>query len=1340
MAERTISTRLAITGEDRYRETMRAINDSLKTLQSDLRKTDSDMRTQGSTTELLRQKQEKLGEISQQQARKIEELRAALENAQKSEKDWADKVEASRARLEKSREALERFRASGLVSAETEKRLTEEVAKNERELQTNEAGLAAAERGINAWQRQLNAAEIQLNNTTAELRENGKALEESAEGAEKNAEALDALAANLAAGGIGGGLERIRAALEACTAASTEFEQAMSGVFAIAGASEGEMEALTEKAQEIGASTMFTATQAAEALQYMALAGWNAEEMLSGVDGVINLAAASGENLGAVSDIVTDALTAFGLSASDAGHFVDVLAQASARSNTTVTMLGEAFKYAAPVAGALGYSVEDVAVAMGLMANNGIKGSMAGTAMRQTFTSLNGVIELTGRSFGTVEYSAQNADGTMKSLSETIDDLRGYFERMTDTERTANAQAIAGERAYAGLLAILNASASDYESLAAAISDCGGAAERMADVRMDNLQGQATLMRSAFDALKVAVGDELNPALRELAETGTDALAWAGEFVEAHEGLVPLIAAAAAGLTVLGGTVAAVVAAKKIAIPVMQLFNTVMGMNPALVVATAIVTLTAVIGTLALTAREAESPIRDVQNAVRDMRSSFEEADEAFRTTSGEAQAAAGLAGAYLDRLAGLEAQGTLTAEQQSEYNATLALLKELLPDVNFELDETTGLLTDGAEAARALVDNWREMAVAAAMQEQLKAKAEALVSAQVALNEAEKRQSELEARRIELETEEAEAVRLRDEAAAQTGAHAGAAAYDAANAAYAYGQALLDTRVKLEENKEEQDAATDAVDEARKAVEEAQAEVDALAGAYAELTEAESKNTDAASAAAEEQERLTATVAELREGVAELGEAFGEEYKAAYSSLASQIGLTERFTNEIDRAKESGGEMMRIWEDNAEALEDYAGNLTRLSEAGLRGSLIAALSEDPGQLARIVEGIENEIYTVDELNAAWEAQEAAAREAALAQALAVTDLGQKLEELRETAGSEGAEALLEDTRALLEEYGLTLEDLGLEWDAFGERAGEALSGIPPEAERAEEAVRGVSEAADEAAEKAGEKMPMAVRRAEEAAQTVSESAKDASEAAEAAADGVGEAAETMTGAAEEAAAEAAASTDEAITAAADAEKAWREAEENVNARLAELRQTLETEGAAIRASAARLGADIVNGMIAGIDSRAGALYARMRAVVNEAILAAKAAAESNSPSKRTIRLFEDVDEGMIVGAENRKEDVARAVRGVVDAALDIGTPKVEINEPPIYTTASLMLERGAADDGAQALAAELREIREALAVVAGAVTGPRSVELEDGTIVARYTKKINRALGMARR
>ena len=282
-----------------------------------------------------------------------------------------------------------------------------------------------------------------------------------------------------------------------------DFEAQMKKVQAISGASGADFDALTAKAKEMGAATQFSATESAQALEYMAMAGWKTDDMLGGISGIMDLAAASGEDLGRVSDIVTDALTAFGLQASDSAHFADVLAQASSNSNTNVSMMGMTFKYVAPIAGALKYSIEDVGTAVGLMANAGIKGEQAGTSLRAMMTRLVDPPKEAGTAMDRLGITVKNADGTMKPFRQTMKDLRSTFAGLTDAEKAEMASSIAGQEAMSGFLAIVNASEADFDKLTASIDNAEGAAGNMAKTVNDNLKGDLKSLSSVWESVQL---------------------------------------------------------------------------------------------------------------------------------------------------------------------------------------------------------------------------------------------------------------------------------------------------------------------------------------------------------------------------------------------------------------------------------------------------------------------------------------------------------------------------------------------------------------------------------------------------------------------------------------------------------------------------------------------------------------------------------------------------------------------------------------------------------------------------------------------------------------------
>ena len=279
----------------------------------------------------------------------------------------------------------------------------------------------------------------------------------------------------------------------------SDFETGMSEVKAISGATGEDFVKLQEKAKEMGATTKFSATEASEGLKYMAMAGWDTTQMLDGLDGIMMLAAASGEDLGLVSDIVTDALTAFGMEAKEASGFADLLASASSNSNTNVAMLGESFKYVAPLFGALGYSAEDAALALGLMANAGIKGSQSGTSLKTAIANLANPTDKMAVAMGRLGLSITDANGEMLPFKDVMDELRAKFSGLTEEQQAQYAATIFGKEAMAGMLAIINASEEDYAKLTDATRNYNGAAKEMADVMQDNLQGELVLLKSALE-------------------------------------------------------------------------------------------------------------------------------------------------------------------------------------------------------------------------------------------------------------------------------------------------------------------------------------------------------------------------------------------------------------------------------------------------------------------------------------------------------------------------------------------------------------------------------------------------------------------------------------------------------------------------------------------------------------------------------------------------------------------------------------------------------------------------------------------------------------------------
>lgn len=296
-----------------------------------------------------------------------------------------------------------------------------------------------------------------------------------------------------------------------------EFEFTMAKVKAISGATGEEFKALQAKAEEMGAQTMFSASEVAQGFTYMGMAGWKTNDMLAGIEPTLKLAIATATDLGTTTDIVTDQLTAFGLTANDTQRFVDIFAATVTNSNTDVIKMGDTLKYAGTVAGTLGYNIEDVSLAIGLMANQNVKASQAGTSLRRIMTEIQGGVDLVTKSTKKWHIETQNADGTNRRLKDVLVDMRKAFGDMTESQKAMNAETIAGKTGMTGLLAIMNSTESDFNKLSKAIDNSAGSVQEMEAIMMDTTQGSIDEMKSAIEGSLIRVFEAISPVVTDVA-------------------------------------------------------------------------------------------------------------------------------------------------------------------------------------------------------------------------------------------------------------------------------------------------------------------------------------------------------------------------------------------------------------------------------------------------------------------------------------------------------------------------------------------------------------------------------------------------------------------------------------------------------------------------------------------------------------------------------------------------------------------------------------------------------------------------------------------------------
>lgn len=532
----------------------------------ELRQINSILKSGGDSAEMWKQKQEVLTTAIESSREKLK----AMQTAQKSISDQLRDGNIDKGAYDKFKQDVEKAqnKLAKLKAEQTEiekkfdnkeidqeaydkfRRKVENAEKKVKDLRIAEKGLEESvrigdvsedayrefrrelertEANVRNFSNQLGEAKSHLKGTGDEAQDTADDVKELGDNAEKvssgGISSMTVALGNLAADGIRKAATELKNFTTDVIETGTEFDAGISKVGAISGASAEDMEKLREKAKEMGASTKFTAAESAEALEYMAMAGWKTEDMLSGISGIMDLAAASGEDLGTTSDIVTDALTAFGLTAADSGHFADVLAAASSNANTNVSMMGETFKYVAPVAGTLNYSIEDMAEAIGLMANSGIKSSQAGTALRSIITRLSTDAGSSSKSLGALGTLVEklgvefyDTNGKARDFGDVIAETREAWQGLTDEEQTTYGKKIAGEEAIASWLSLMNAAPADVEKLSAAIKNCDGAASDMSSTMQDNLQGDFVLLDSAVDGMKISLADELEPEMRDIVQ------------------------------------------------------------------------------------------------------------------------------------------------------------------------------------------------------------------------------------------------------------------------------------------------------------------------------------------------------------------------------------------------------------------------------------------------------------------------------------------------------------------------------------------------------------------------------------------------------------------------------------------------------------------------------------------------------------------------------------------------------------------------------------------------------------------------------------------------------
>lgn len=807
--------------------------------------------------------------------------------------------------------------------------LLEEQEKQTRTMTTQQEGLQKVTDKTERWQAQLNTAKAEEANLSREIEKTngyldetrgktdqcatsidkmGKEVKEAAADMEDGAdstsrvsESFDTLSSILVTSGVAEGIRKVAAALKECVDVSADFHYTMATVQAVSGATTDEMGKLEAQAKDYAATTVFMAQDVANAYQVMGQAGWTVDEMLDSMAGTMSLASASGEDLGDTTNMVVDAMTAFGYGADQAGHFADVLARASADTNTSVALLGNSFQACATTAGGMGYSIDDVAVALGIMANNGLKAEMSGTALTTALTRMSGANETANGAMEDLGLTMFNTSGQAKPLGQFLGELRDSFAGMTEEQKINNAYMLAGQRGMKGLLAIVNASDEDWNNLTESIANCSGAAEDMSNIKLDTYTGQVKLTKSALEGLEIAVGDKLTPALGELAEGFTKALNGLTGFVNNNEAAVPVITGVVAALATFttGITVATT------AVKVFQLVTSTLGgaLNP----------IALAIGGISIAAGLLVTDFTALDGAEEDFRATHEATMASFDT---ETENVAVLAA----RLDELTSKSSLNAAEQAEVEAIVGSLNESVPNLGLEYDKLTGsvnMTTDAIVAAAKAMANQEKITED---YELLNTLTDKLAESQITLGES------------EISLAEAQAT------------------YD--TALKEYNEHLGEAPGVVSEYK---DALNNAKDDLEFWGEQVQRDTDATSGYQTEI--------DNTTAEIKELSSATTTASEENENFAEFTEAAGDALEAETEEMREANEAMADIYAKAKDATESGGDLRSVYEDLESEFEKYKGTASeaavktaeiQLAALNLRATNEELITQYPGLVAGV--------------------------------------------------------------------------------------------------------------------------------------------------------------------------------------------------------------------------------------------------------------------------------------------------------------------------------------------------------------------------------------------------
>ena len=1147
MSEKKIGAKIVIDGEQEFRSALNSSKTALKEFDSELKLVTTQFKNNEKSMEALKSKQavyqKQQQELTKQSKILVEQIQKANEAYKKAEDAQQKQID----KIKKLESALEKAKKEYGDSSDEVKQLEQELSEANQEYEKQERSITQLSNKISKWN-------TDLNKTETELVECDRALEETNDAIDNYGKEVDDAQQETKKFGIvmneaGEGTEKLRVSLgslvsaqvvvdvlrqcahaikEVATAAvevGMKFEASMSKVEALSGASGDSLERLTAKAKEMGASTVFSASEAADAFSYMALAGWDAEQMLEGIEPVLNLAAAANMDLAEASDIVTDYLTAFGLKAEDAAHFSDAMAKAMSSSNTNVEQLGEAYKNCAATCATLGIEMEDATAVLATMANAGVKGSEAGTALNSILTRL--ATNTKGAADKLEEYGVKvyDAQGNMNSLSSILNGLGNVWGTLSDKEQAALAKSIAGVSHYSKFQTIMlgvseaaKEGGMSFNDYAESLRNCEGAAEEMARVMQDNLQGDITILKSALEGLGIATEGVFDESFREAVQGATDAvsqlekavtsgdlgvsLSELGDavaemtanlvdaatdalpgFIDKLTWIVNNVDIIGAGITTLVGALASYKIATVAATVATEGFTVVLNTNPYVLAATAIATLT--IGLIELDkastkALETENEAtRATNHEIAALQQTIDTLDESAKKRQEDTTAMDNQLAASKKLSAELFDENT-TNERRKQI---ISELKEMYPQLNIAMSEQGEIIGATKEQVDQYIESSMKMAKVEAAREHLTQIAKDQFEAEMALAEAKEKVAD---KQKELTDAQKDA-----DAEAKTHTDAFGNVVDVYN----------EYDIAVEQAKE-------GVEGLKTKQEECEERVKTLGDEYNRTLEYIDNNapideaTESFNGMADAESNVNGITEEMQKE-------FEELQKSIESSISSSLDLTQKWSQEWSTKTDTMTQNIQSQIDGIENWEKNFEALATTSKVSISDNVMKYLAEMGTEGAGLVQQLVNELETApesvqgfsDSLAEYLKLEDSVAQEITDSYVTCVTD------------GIDGAvDAITDSSGALGEATGAMSEALEKGMEDAAQKGSEAMktaleesatTNVKPAAEKVgDEVIKGIQDktgANGEKVKEIGTKSDKALGdglkagKAKEAAQTVSE-------------------------------------------------------------------------------------------------------------------------------------------------------------------------------------------------------------------------------------------------------